>query len=192
MLGGVAGLTFIVVLSNTDRSDATRIVVLSFLAGLAWQPIINAGVSLVSGQEEQRQLTDHVEAVTQLTSANASRALAASTDEKTAGEAQQDLALASVPDASSLRPALRNALGALYSGVADDLPEDGAEALRETLGQQGIPVEIEPQQVGAAVRRARRVLRGRHRGGRPEHARSSPGSDRADDVGDLRRAVCRA
>lgn len=39
-LGAVAALLFVVVISNTDRSDAVRLLAISVIAGITWQPTI--------------------------------------------------------------------------------------------------------------------------------------------------------
>lgn len=99
VLGSAASLTFVVLLSNTNRADTIRVVVLSFLAGLAWQPIISGGMNLVAGQEEVASLSRHIEAFGDLQEVVGGRARAASVARHT-GDTPAGLVRS--PDATAL------------------------------------------------------------------------------------------
>ena len=139
VLGAAAGLTFVILLSNTRRDDAIRVVVLSFLAGLAWQPIISGGIGLVSGQEET-ELGEHVEVFRELQEVVSSREAAQTTDQKAEAEAVASFVLDRVPDAADLRPSIRSTLSALYADLADQLPDTQANAVRDQLARRGFEV----------------------------------------------------
>ena len=55
LFGGIASLIFVVVLSNTDRTDRLRLIALSLLAGFAWQPVLSAARTYASSQSQRTE-----------------------------------------------------------------------------------------------------------------------------------------
>lgn len=47
IFGALAALTFVVVLTNVDKTDTPRLIALAFLAGLAYPPVLQAGVNIL-------------------------------------------------------------------------------------------------------------------------------------------------
>lgn len=57
-LGAGAGLVFVFLIANTDRSDRPRLLALALLAGFFWEPVWEGGRALIDRQTEQSRIRE--------------------------------------------------------------------------------------------------------------------------------------
>jgi hypothetical protein len=62
LLGAGASMVFVFLVSNTDRTDRARIIALALVAGLFWEPVLEASRALVDRETEQAQQKTAIEA----------------------------------------------------------------------------------------------------------------------------------
>lgn len=141
-LGAGAGLVYVFLLANTDRSDAPRLLALAFLAGFSWEPVLQGASALLEQNRDYRTIAQ--------AEAAAQEAIRLVKEVKTAPAEERDALLEAVVQKTSETEVLSGQIRSVFGlnkisatrwqiaqeleTLPPDLAKDPLDALRSPTG----------------------------------------------------------
>jgi hypothetical protein len=157
-LGVAAALGFVYVVANTARDDLARLIGLSILAGLSWEPALDAGTAVVKGRQEERRVAEATSAVSDAARLSAKVASSPETERLTAALAEKldeaarhASSVESISALEDLRRAAAPTLQSLPEPAREDPEVRGAAARLNAALSRGVVVRPPREGVGQAA-----------------------------------------